>query len=395
MQLSFSAHDAPRPDTREQRRALLALSLVSGVGPGRLRALLAAFRTPAAVMNASVQALQRVDGIGRQTALAIRSFDDYATVEAELERAAVLDASLLTPWSDAFPRRLRHIYDPPAFLWMRGTVLPRDARSIAIVGTRRCSDYGRAQAYRFATELVRHGFTVVSGLAYGVDAAAHRGALDAGGRTIAVLGSGVGRIYPQKHTRLAEQTAKHGAVLSEYALDAKPDASNFPERNRIVSGLTLGTLVIESHNKGGALITARMAVEQNREVFAVPGNLGKDSSIGTNHLIQRGHAKLVMEVDDILEEVPVPASPPEHAASADGPSGEDAGAAASTPRSDRAAHLEGDARTLYEALTDTPVHIDRLCIETGVSPAAALTALLELEFSGLVRQLAGKQFRRM
>jgi DNA processing protein len=386
MQLSFSAPNAtPDLDTPKQRRALIALSLVSGIGPGRLRALLAAFQTPVAVMNAPLHALKRVDGIGTQTAKAVRAFDDYATVEAEMERAARMNAMLITPWSERFPERLRHIYDPPAFLWMRGSLLPADARAVAIVGTRRCTDHGRAQAHRFAGELVRHGFTIVSGLAYGIDAAAHKGALDAGGRTLAVLGSGLGRIYPQKHTRLAARAADHGAVLSEYGLTAKPDASNFPERNRIVSGLTLGTLVVESHSEGGALITARMAVEQNREVFALPGNLGKDASVGTNHLIQRGHAKLVMTVEDILEELPVPAQ-----ASTASP---DADASSSTP--DPAASLEGDARILYDALTDTPVHIDHLCVETGVSPSAALTALLELEFSGLVRQLAGKQFRRM
>ena len=391
MQLSFSnAAASPDLDTPEQRRALIALSLVSGVGPGRLRALIAAFETPTAVMNASTAALKRVTGIGTQTAQAIRAFDDYATVDAQLERADELGATLITPWSTAFPVRLRQIYDPPAFLWMRGDLNPADTRAIAIVGTRRCTDYGRIQANRFARELVRHGFTIVSGLAYGVDAAAHRGALDAGGRTLAVLGSGVGRIYPQKHTRLAERAAANGAVLSEYALDAEPDASNFPERNRIVSGLTLGTIVVESHEKGGALITARMAVEQNREVFALPGAVGKPSSVGTNHLIQRGHAKLVLTVEDVLEELPVAPHPP-----AAPPSSDDEDVAAPQPaRPDPAESLDGDARVLYEALSTTPIHIDRLCVETGIAPSAALTALLELEFSGLVRQLAGKQFCR-
>lgn len=392
MQLSFSnASPAPDLDTPEERRALIALSLVSGVGPERLRALIAAFETPTAVMSASLTALKRVNGIGTQTAQAVRAFDDYATVDGQLERADELGATLITPWASDFPERLRQIYDPPVFLWMRGDLATADARAIAIVGTRRCTDYGRIQANHFARELVQHGFTIVSGLAYGVDAAAHQGALDAGGRTLAVLGSGVGRIYPQKHTRLAERAAANGAVLSEHTLDAEPDASNFPERNRIVSGLTLGTLVVESHEKGGALITARMAVEQNREVFALPGAVGKSSSVGTNHLIQRGHAKLVLEVEDILEELPVAAHPPSVSES----SAETDDTAPSAPsRPDPAESLDGDARVLYEALSTTPVHIDRLCVETGIAPSAALTALLELEFSGLVRQLAGKQFCR-
>ena len=393
MQLSFSASDAtPNRDTPDERRALIALSLVSGIGPGRLRALLAAFESPTAVMNAPSSALTRVDGIGRQTAQAIRAFDDYATVDDQLDRAAQLDAQLVTPWSSTFPDRLRQIYDPPALLWMRGALHPADERAIAIVGTRRCTDYGRAQAHHFAAELVRRGFTIISGLAYGIDAAAHRGALDAGGRTLAVLGSGVGRIYPTKHTKLARRIAQQGAVLSEYALDAPPDASNFPERNRIVSGMTLGTIVIESHEKGGALITARMAVEHNREVFAIPGNLGKDSSVGTNHLIQRGHAKLVMTVDDVLEELPVRARPPDLDSDAD--AAEEGASAARSPRPDPAETLDGNARVLYEALSDTPIHIDELCNQTDLAPSVALTTLLELEFSGLVRQLAGKQFRR-
>jgi DNA processing protein len=253
------------------------------------------------------------------------------------------------------------------------------------VGTRRCTDYGRAQAHHFGAELVRRGFTVVSGLAYGIDAAAHKGALDAGGRTIAVLGSGVGHIYPQKHTALAERITENGAVLSEYALDAEPDAPNFPERNRILSGLALGTLVVESYSEGGALITARLALEQNREVFSVPGNITKDSSRGTNRLIQRGHAKLVMELEDLLEELPeITVEDPEEidaetVTTGGGPDPEE---------------LSGDARVLYDALSDTPVHVDELCEDTGLDPASALPTLLELEFKGLVRQLAGKQFRR-
>lgn len=250
-----------------------------------------------------------------------------------------------------------------------------------IVGTRRCTDYGRAQAHHFASALARRGFTIVSGLAYGIDAAAHKGALDAGGRTVAVLGSGVGRIYPQKHTGLARRIAKNGAVLSEYALEAEPDAPNFPERNRILSGVALGTLVVESYSEGGSLITARLALEQNREVFAVPGAINKDSSRGTNRLIQRGHAKLVLDVDDLLEELPQVV--PEKREETDTDSSQD-------PLED----LTGEKKRLYESLGDTPVHIDTLCEETGLDPSTALVHLLELEFNGFVRQMAGKQFYR-
>lgn len=378
--------DAEPPDRDRvgEQRALIGLSLVSGVGAHRLRALLAAFDTPSTVFRASRSALSQVDGVGPQTAEAILTFDDRAAVEEEMERAEELGAILVSPWDERFPDRLREIYDPPGFLWMRGTLPAADRPMVTVVGTRRCSDYGRTQAHHFGAELARRGFTVVSGLAYGIDAAAHKGALDAGGRTIAVLGSGVGRIYPKKHTALAERITEHGAVLSEYRLDAEPDAPNFPERNRILSGLSLGTIVVESYSEGGALITARLAVEQNREVFAVPGAISKDSSRGTNRLIQRGHAKLVLDVDDLLEELPdVTVGASEEV---------DAETISSGP--DPAEELSGDAKTLYDALTDTPVHIDALCGETGLTPSAALPTLLRLEFKGLVRQLAGKQFRR-
>ncbi len=369
------------PAAPDERRALIALSLVPGVGAGRMRALLAQFGSATEVMSASRAALAQVRGVGPQTAAAIAAFDDYAAVDRQLERADQIGATLLAPWDERFPARLRQIYDPPGLLWMRGTLTPDDARALAVVGTRRCSDYGRQQAYRFARALVQHGFTVVSGLAYGVDAAAHRGALDAGGRTVAVLGSGINRIYPTRHAGLARDIVEQGALLSEYPLDAAPDASNFPERNRIVSGMTLGTLVVESHREGGALITARLALEQNREVFAVPSALGRKAGVGTNRLIQRGHAKLVMDVDDIVEELEG-----EVAARGERPPAE---AEPSAPPD-----LNAVERKLYEALDSEPVHIDVLCDRLDLDASTALVYLLSLEFKGLVRQMAGKQFFR-
>lgn len=378
--------ESPDLDRSQERRALVGLSLVPGVGATRMRALLAHFDAPSAVFRAARSTLQQVGGIGPQTAEAILTFDDRAAVEDELARAADLGATLLSPWDERFPSRLREIYDPPGYLWMRGT-LPADAAPmVTVVGTRRCTDYGRAQAHHFAAELARRGFTVVSGLAYGIDAAAHKGALDAGGRTIAILGSGVGRIYPPKHTSLADRIVESGALLSEYAVDAEPDASNFPERNRIVSGLSTGTLVVESYAEGGALITARLALEQNREVFALPGAITKDSSRGTNRLIQRGHAKLVMETEDLLEELPdITVEEPDEVDAETVTGG-------STP--DVVDDLSEEEAVLYEALSQTPVHVDALCEETGMDPSTALVHLLQMEFKGVVRQLAGKQFRR-
>ncbi len=365
-------------DTQAEHRALIALSLVSGVGPGRIRALLARFGSAVVALEASRKALASVPSIGPQTAAAIATFDAHDAVEEQLRRAAQHGITLVPAWERQFPRLLRQIYDPPAFLWVRGTLAEADERAVAIVGTRRSSDYGRRMAHDFAFELGQRGFTVVSGLAYGIDAAAHQGALEAGGRTLAVLGSGADRIYPAKHTRLAKEIMQQGAVLSEYPLGAAPDAPNFPRRNRIISGLSLGTLVVEAHEKGGALITARMAVEQNREVFALPRPVHSRSGVGTNRLIQRGHALLVLSVDDIIEELGL--AEPAHPSTTTPPE----------PPKD----LHPIERQLYDALEAEPQHIDTLCQTTGHDPSTALVYLLSLEFKGLVRQMAGKQFFR-
>jgi len=365
-----------------EQRALVALSQVPGVGPTRLRALLAGFGSAEAVMNASTGALSQVPDVGRKTARAIRAFDDFDAVDAQLARAERVGAYLLPTWDARYPDLLRHIYDPPPFLWVRGRVLPQDGRALAIVGTRRASDYGRRLAEEFAYELGQRGFTIVSGLAYGIDAAAHRGALRAGARTLAILGSGVDRIYPSRHTHLARDIVEgdQGALVSEFPLGAEPDAANFPRRNRIISGMAHGTLVAEAYATGGALITARLAVEQNREVFALPSPVHSTSGEGANRLIQRGHAKLVLTVEDILEELggvapptPDPASTPEEP----------------PPR------LNGVEQTLYDALGPEPMHIEVLCDQTGLDASTALVYLLSLEFKGLVRQMAGKQFYRV
>lgn len=361
-----------------EHRALIALSLVPGVGPGRIRGLLARFGSAVAVLGASARALAGVPGVGPQTAAAIAAFDAHDAVDDQLHRAAQHGVSLVPAWDARFPGLLRQIYDPPAFVWLRGTLTAADAQAIAVVGTRRSSEYGRGMARDFASGLAQRGFTVVSGLAYGIDAAAHKGALEAGGRTIAVLGSGADRIYPAKHAGLAREIMHHGAVVSEYPLGAAPDAPNFPRRNRIISGLSLGTLVVEAFEKGGALITARIALEQNRDVFALPSPVHSRSGAGANRLIQQSHAKLVLTIDDIVEELGFlePATPPSQEAA---------------PPPD----LHPIERRLYEVLEAAPQHIDTLCQKTGHDPSTALVYLLGLEFKGLVRQMAGKQFFRV
>jgi len=376
--------DAPGP--LEERDAMIALSMVPGVGPGRLRALVALFGSAQAVLAAPPRALRDAPGIGPQTAQAIRAFDDTDAVAAQVAQAERVGASLLLGWDEQFPRLLREIYDPPAALWVRGTLPSAEAPMMAIVGSRKCTDYGRHLAHDLAQALVQRGYTIVSGLAYGIDAAAHQGAVAAGGRTIGVLGSGVDVIYPARHADLARRMLKHGALVSEYPLGAAPDAPNFPRRNRIISGMSAGVLVVESGETGGSLITARLALEQNREVFAIPSPVHSASGKGTNRLIQQGHAKLVMTVEDILEEL----APPTRRV----PEGTEDPAAPEAPAPRDLSALNDVERRLYEALEPTPLHIDVICERSNLDASDALVYLLNLEFNGLVRQMAGKQFMR-
>ena len=369
--------DSPTGPALDERRALVALSLVPGVGPGRVRALLAAFGSAAAAMRAPVPALTRVDGVGRQTAAAIRAWDDDAEVDRQLDRADRVGARLVAFGDDEYPARLREIYDPPPFLWARGRLTADDADAVAVVGTRRASDYGRRAAEAFAGDLARAGVTVVSGLAYGIDVAAHRAALAAGGRTVAVLGSGVDHVYPSRHAPVVREILERdaGAVVSELALGAKPDAPNFPRRNRIVSGMSVATVVAEAHDRGGALLTAAIALEQNREVFAVPASVFAPAT-GTNRMIRRGLGTLAGSAADVLEIV-----------------APQTGTAPSAPEPDPA-DLTAVERRLLGVLGPEPVSLDVVCAESGVDASTALVYLLQLEFRGLVRQLAGKQFFR-
>lgn len=364
-----------------ERRALVALSLVPGVGPGRVRALLAVFGSARAVLSEPVSRLVRVEGVGRKTAAAVRTADvGAAEVDRQFERAEAVGARLVALGEAEYPARLREIYDPPPFLWVRGRLAEADDRAVAVVGTRKASDTGRRVAEHFGAGLAEAGVTVVSGLAYGVDVAAHRAALDAGGRTVAVLGSGVDRIYPSRHgpvvRRILEEDA--GAVVSEFPLGTSPDASNFPRRNRIVSGMSVATLVAEARETGGALLTAAMALEQNRDVFAAPAPVFSEMQ-GTNRLIRDGYAALAASVGDVLAAVdPQLESQP-----------------AASPAAPAPPSLTGIERTLYDALTSEPAPLDIVCARSGVDASSALVYLLQLEFKGVVRQLRGKQFYRV
>ena len=329
--------------------------------------------------NKGVQQLVRkVPGLGDKLALVRRS----AAFVLECERLEANWAKLVTLSEAAYPELLRWLPDPPPVLYMRGEMLPQDGVAIAVVGSRRPSRYGRMMAERFGAELAGQGFTVVSGMARGVDGLAHQGALQAGGRTVAVLGCGVNRVYPPEHRRLYESICGQGAVVSEFGFDTKPDRWNFPRRNRIISGLTLGVVVVEASERSGTLHTAQHAIEQGREVFAVPGRIDVESSRGTHRLIQGG-AKLVTGVGDILDELPeaIRASALQNAKT-------------QTPDKEATPDLSPQEAQVFRLLGVEEKHIESV-IEASRLPAHLVASILAtLELQGVVRQFPGKYFAR-
>jgi len=290
----------------------LRLSLVTGVGPRIRQVLLERFGDPSAALDASPNALQGLPGVGAKLCRNIVAARDEIDVAPILQLCADKGVALLTDIDDSLPPLLKEIHDPPGVLYCRGAWTPRDALAVAIVGTRHPTAYGRRQAECLAAGLARAGLTIVSGLARGIDGVAHRGALQAGGRTIAVLGSGVLQIYPPEHKKLADEVIAHGALVSETHPLSPPLSGSFPQRNRIITGLSLGVLVVEAAERSGALISARHAMEQGREVFAMPGPIDSRMSRGCHQLIRDG-AKLVQNIDDILEELGPLAAPAERA----------------------------------------------------------------------------------
>ncbi len=356
------------------------LSLVSGVGPLLRKALIERFATPAAVLGASKDELQSVDGIGPKIAARIVAARDEIDAEAELATAAEHGIDVLTEANDDYPRPLRRIHDPPGVLFRRGAAAPQDEMAVAIVGTRHATRYGLAQAERLAASLARTGFTVVSGLARGIDAAAHRGAIEAGGRTIAVLASGLLEIYPPEHEKLAGEVAANGYLVSESAPRMVPLSGAFPQRNRIISGLSLGTIVVEAADRSGALITARHAYEQGREVFAVPGPVDSRMSRGCHALIKDG-AKLVESIDDILAEL--------------GPLADnikrDDGTLLTRPAELTLNEIE---QQVLGAIDGSPTSVDAVAKLSGLPIHRVLSTISVLEMRHLVRRVSGTQVVR-
>lgn len=352
-------------------RYWLGFNHVSGIGPVRLRALQEHFGGIDRAWHASADEL-RATGLDGRAVQALVQVRQRLDLDAEIARVDQAGLSLLSLDDPAYPRLLREIDGPPLLLYVRGELTADDEWAVAVVGTRRATHYGREAASRLAGELAGQGITIVSGLAYGIDTVAHQAALDAGGRTIAVLGCGLDTIYPTANTRLAHDITRRGALISEHPLGTRPEARHFPARNRIVSGLSLGVLVVEAPRDSGALITANMAGEQGRDVFAVPGNIYNSGSAGVHYLIQNG-AKLVTGVADILEELNLKTVVEQRAVQVALPEDE-------------------TERALLGHLSADPTHIDEISRAAALPLPAVSATLALMELKGLVRQVGGMKY---
>lgn len=363
--------------------AWLSLKSVPGIGNLLFKRLLDRFARPELIFTAPVDELETVPGISHRLALAIKHHQTPRALIEDAEAALSNGCRILTMAAPEYPPLLREIPDPPPLLFIRGTI--PDLPAMAMVGSRNASSYGLSSARRLAFDLARTGLLVVSGLARGIDTAAHQGALEAGGPTVAVLGNGLCGVYPPENTRLAHRIIEKGALISELPFYTAPEPRNFPLRNRVISGLCLGTLVVEAAPKSGSLITARLAAEQNREVFAVPGSIRSFKSSGTHSLLKQG-AKLVENLDDILEELPVsrPISPPSPTDPDPSPGGLD--------HLKKKFNLDFKDLSVLKVLDSYPVHIDDILQKVSVEPGPLSGILLKLELLGIVDQSPGKLF---
>jgi DNA processing protein len=360
-----------------KREAYIALNMMTGMGPVRARALETRLGSIEAIFAAGERDLESAEGVGRELASAIILERNRVDPQRELERAERLGISIVTPAEAGYPEPLRNIYDPPLALYMRGAWEKRDRQAVAVVGTRRPTYYGAAVADRLAYQLGRVGCAVVSGLARGIDTAAHRGALKAKARTLAVIGSALDRLYPPENADLAEQIAQNGAVISEYPLGREPDRTTFPYRNRIVSGLSMGVVVVEAGQNSGALHTAHQAMEQGRAVFAVPGRIDTPSAKGCHKLLKQG-ARLVEDLDDIMEEFEFlfPRTQRDKAASLD-----------ALPR----VALDEQEQAVVKALWTDALDVDSLVRVTGLRSGELSALLIRLEMKRVVRMLPGRR----
>ena len=361
----------------------LALKSIAGIGNVVLPALIDSFGTLEAIFSASAAELQTAPGITKKAAAAVAGFKNWDNIKKSLELIENAGINIVTYQDELYPAKLLEIYDRPPFLYVKGSLKKEDI-NISIVGSRLASTYGKYTTERISRELALRGVTIVSGLARGIDSAAHRGALAAQGRTIAVLGTGLDVIYPPENKKLFTAIGQNGAVVSEFPLGTPPHAFNFPARNRIISGMSYGVVVVEAGEKSGSLITARLALEQGREVFAVPGSIDSAGSRGTNKLIKQG-AKLIENTDDILEEI-LPQLEKTKIQDALSTSGTE------THIAGKNENLNSIDRQIIDLLSNDRLHIDELITVTGLSPNEILSSLMVLELKGLIKQHPGKFF---
>jgi DNA processing protein len=352
----------------------VGFNMIPGIGPVRFGRLKEYFGDPESAWRATPPELKAA-GLDSRLLQSIVTRRPKIDLDAEMERLEQYKVTVLIQDDPTFPQRLKEIYDAPPVLYIQGRLAPEDEWALAVVGTRRATMYGREVTQRLVTDLVRNNFTIVSGLARGIDSIAHRAALEAGGRTIAVFACGLDTIYPAENQRLAQEIAEHGALVSDYPLGIKPKAENFPQRNRIMSGLSLGVLVTESMEQGGAMITANLALQQDREAFAVPGSVLSPTSRGPNGLIRSG-AKPVLEVNDIFEELNLSMVPHQ----LDFADLED-----SLPKNDTES-------VLLKHLSEGPLHIDELCRHTCLPISTVSSTLTILEIRGMVKDLGNMNY---
>jgi len=361
-------------------KALIGLNMFCDIGSMRLKKLLNYFEKPENILKAPYEKLTGVWGIGETIARNITSLKEE-DIDRERAQAKKCNIRIMTIDDGDYPENLKHIPDPPIVLYVKGELKEEDRLSVAIVGSRRASFYGLSCAEKFASDLSERNFTIVSGLARGIDTSAHRGALKYGKRTIAVIGSGFRHLYPAENKELAEEISRCGAVISEFPINAKPLAQNFPRRNRVISGLSLGVLVVEAARNSGALITADCALEQGRDVFALPGKIDSGNSFGTNELIKQG-AKLVSCADDIIEEFNIPVTTTTNLNKREI---KDMGL-------DSRVCLSSDESLLYNLISEQAVLLDEIVEKTGINIPEVAGILLRLQMHKLIRQLPGKQF---
>lgn len=351
----------------------IALTEVPDIGPVTAKKLLATYKTPEAIFNAPYKELCSIDIINKKRAKNIKEYSGWKEIDSQLEKLDIKGIKIVTFNDKDYPETLRNIDDAPVVLYIKGKMQMEDKFAIAVVGSRKYSFYGRFTAEKLSSELSSMGFTIVSGMARGIDTLAHAAAIKSGGRSIAVLGSGIDVPYPPENKGLMEKISDSGYVMSEFRPGTQPDRENFPRRNRLISGLSLGVLVVEAASDSGSLITASCAAEQGKEVFAVPGNINSVNSAGTNELIKNG-AKLVQNVGDIIEELaPVLKG------------------FIKTKEKVRV-ELSDEERRLCDIMTAEPRHVDMLSRESGMPVSKMLGILLGLELKGVAKQTEGKKF---